>query len=98
MSGNNKGPVGVIGLGIMGSAMAANLAQSGFDVIGTDILAACRDELTKAGGTAVANASEVGKRCRHIVDRAGRPQKNLAPSGTERFARCLSVPFSRATN
>ena len=67
MSGNNKGPVGVIGLGIMGSAMAANLLQSGFEVIGADIVAACRDELTKAGGTAVANASEVGKRCRHII-------------------------------
>jgi len=67
MSGNNKGPVGVIGLGIMGSAIAANLVQSGFDVIGADLVAACRDELTKAGGTAVANASEVGKRCRHII-------------------------------
>ncbi len=67
MGGNNKDPVGVIGLGIMGSAMAANLVQSGFDVIGSDIVAACRDELTKAGGTAVANACEVGKRCRHII-------------------------------
>ncbi len=67
MSGNNKGPVGVIGLGFMGSAMAANLMQSGFDVIGTDIVAACRDELTKAGGTAVANACEVGERCPHII-------------------------------
>ena len=67
MSGNNKGPVGVIGLGIMGSAMAANLVQCGFDVIGTDIVAACRNELTKAGGSAVANAFEVGKRCRHII-------------------------------
>src|SRR5271169_1140949 len=51
----------------MGSAIAANLVQSGFDVIGADLVAACRDELTKAGGTAVANASEVGKRCRHII-------------------------------
>ncbi len=67
MSGKNKGPVGVIGLGIMGSAMAANLVQSGFDVIGADLVAACGDELTKAGGTAVANATEVGKRCRHII-------------------------------
>ena len=62
-----KGTVGVIGLGIMGSAMAANLVKSGFEVIGTDILAHGRDELTKAGGTATADAREVGKRCRHII-------------------------------
>ncbi len=67
MRGNNKGPVGVIGLGIMGSAMSANLVHSGFDVIGADLVAACRDELTKTGGTAVANAGEVGKLCRHII-------------------------------
>ena len=67
MSAEKKGTVGVIGLGIMGSAMAANLVKSGFEVIGTDILAQSRDELTKAGGTAMADAREVGKRCRHII-------------------------------
>lgn len=67
MAGNKKGTVGVIGLGIMGSAMAANLVQSGFDVIGTDPVAERCEELTKAGGTAVLTAGEVGKSCRHIV-------------------------------
>ena len=67
MSSEKKDTVGVIGLGIMGSAMAANLVKSGFEVIGTDIAAQCRDELTKAGGTAVGDAREVGKRCRHII-------------------------------
>ena len=43
MSAEKKGAVGVIGLGIMGSAMAANLVKSGFEVIGTDIAAQCRD-------------------------------------------------------
>ena len=57
----------MIGLGIMGAAMAANLMKSGFEVIGTDILAHCREELTEAGGMAVTDAREVGKRCRHIV-------------------------------
>ncbi|MDR3588963.1 MAG: NAD(P)-dependent oxidoreductase [Negativicutes bacterium] len=60
-------PVGMIGLGIMGSAMAANLIKSGFAVIGTDVLAKGRDELASAGGTAVAGASEIGRRCRHII-------------------------------
>jgi len=67
MSAEKKDAVGVIGLGIMGSAMAANLVKSGFEVIGTDILAQSREELAKAGGTAVADAREVGKRCRHII-------------------------------
>lgn len=47
--------------------MAANLVKAGFEVFGTDILAERRAELTAAGGTAVADAGEVGKRCRSIV-------------------------------
>ncbi|HUQ24422.1 MAG TPA: NAD(P)-binding domain-containing protein, partial [Burkholderiales bacterium] len=34
-----KRPIGVIGLGIMGSAMAANLAKAGFKVQGYDLVA-----------------------------------------------------------
>ena len=34
--------VGMIGLGIMGSAMSANLVKSGFEVTGYDTLAARR--------------------------------------------------------
>jgi len=67
MRGSTKGPVGVIGLGIMGSAMAANLVQSDFEVIGTDPVAERREELTRAGGTAVSTAGEVGRSCRHVV-------------------------------
>ncbi len=59
--------VGVIGLGIMGSAMAANLLQAGFEVIGTDILSEPRNQLTRAGGTALAGASAVGQRCTRIL-------------------------------
>jgi L-threonate 2-dehydrogenase len=67
MSAEKQSRVGVIGLGIMGSAMAANLVKAGFDVVGTDLLAEARAALTKAGGTAVGDAREVGKRCRHII-------------------------------
>jgi len=61
------GPVGVIGLGNMGLAMAVNLVGSGFEVVGTDLIAESRNALNKAGGTAVADTREVGKRCRHII-------------------------------
>jgi L-threonate 2-dehydrogenase len=51
--------IGVIGLGIMGSAMATNLARAGFRVCGTDIVPARRASLKKAGGTPLASAAQV---------------------------------------
>ncbi|HUN70436.1 MAG TPA: NAD(P)-dependent oxidoreductase [Burkholderiales bacterium] len=54
-----KQSVGMLGLGIMGSAMAANLLRAGFSVVGYDPLAACRARHRKAGGIAVESASEV---------------------------------------
>jgi len=42
--------VGVIGLGIMGSAMSANLVGAGFSVHGYDVLPRRRGELSRAGG------------------------------------------------
>ena len=63
----DKGLVGVIGLGIMGGTIAANLMKAGFGVIGTDVVADRRAALTRAGGTAVADAREVGKRCQRIL-------------------------------
>jgi putative dehydrogenase len=59
--------VGVIGLGIMGSAMSANLVKAGFPVIGYDPVAKARAQLTKAGGVACGSAGEVAQRCRFIV-------------------------------
>lgn len=61
------GPVGVIGLGNMGSAMAANLVKAGFDVVGTDLVAESRAALIEAGGRAAADVREVGKSCRNII-------------------------------
>lgn len=53
-----KSRVGVLGLGIMGSAMAANLLRAGFTVIGYDPLAACRNRHRKAGGISAGSARE----------------------------------------
>jgi len=52
-------PVGVIGLGIMGSAMASSLLRAGFRVHGFDVLKEKRAALDKAGGTAVASLKEL---------------------------------------
>ena len=53
--------IGVIGLGIMGSAMAANLAKAGFRVYGFDIAPAARNALKKAGGLPLASAARVAE-------------------------------------
>ena len=51
--------VGVIGLGIMGGAMSANLVKAGFEVRGYDIAAARRSALRKAGGKPVASVADL---------------------------------------
>lgn len=48
-----RAPVGVVGLGIMGSAIAPNLLAAGFAVIGYDVRPEARAALNAAGGRAV---------------------------------------------
>jgi L-threonate 2-dehydrogenase len=57
----------VIGLGIMGSAMSANLVKAGFAVFGYDPVAQARARLKKAGGTPCASAADVARQTRFIV-------------------------------
>jgi 3-hydroxyisobutyrate dehydrogenase-like beta-hydroxyacid dehydrogenase len=54
--------IGVIGLGIMGSAMAANIVAAGFPVVGYDVLQRRRSALAKVGGRAARSARDIGKR------------------------------------
>src|SRR2546427_3294415 len=59
--------VGVIGLGIMGSAMSANLVKAGFKVHGYDIAPAQRGLLKQAGGTPAISAQEVSSLCEVVI-------------------------------
>ena len=59
--------VGILGLGIMGSAMAANLLRAGFKVIGYDPVAACRSRHRKAGGVVADCASDVASSVRILI-------------------------------
>ncbi len=59
--------VGMIGLGIMGSAMSASLIRAGFRVVGYDVLARRRQDLRKAGGTPARSCREAAKRCDILV-------------------------------
>jgi 3-hydroxyisobutyrate dehydrogenase-like beta-hydroxyacid dehydrogenase len=53
--------VGVVGLGIMGSAMASNMLKAGFRVTGFDVVAGARAALAKEGGKAARSAAEVAR-------------------------------------
>jgi putative dehydrogenase len=59
--------VGVIGLGIMGSAMSGNIIEAGFPVLGYDVLAARRSVLSKAGGQAARNVRDVAARAPIVI-------------------------------
>ena len=53
--------VGIVGLGIMGSAIARNLIERGWKVVGFDIDAAKRTELALAGVTIAADVTQVAR-------------------------------------
>src|SRR6266568_5038329 len=59
--------VGMIGLGIMGSAMSANLARAGFRVAGFDVVPRRRAEHARAGGVASRSPREVARRTSIII-------------------------------
>lgn len=58
---------GLIGVGIMGSAMATHVLAAGHDVIGYDVDRDRRDRLAAAGGTALRSAAQVAAATRFIV-------------------------------
>ena len=51
--------IGMIGLGIMGSAMSPNLLKAGFSVVGYDIVPELVETLVKKGGVGAASCKEV---------------------------------------
>src|SRR6202043_1308079 len=53
--------VGIIGLGIMGGAIARNLVERGWSVVGFDTDAARRAELAAANVTIAANVGQVAR-------------------------------------
>src|SRR5690349_2576768 len=59
--------VGMIGLGIMGSAMSHNLLRAGFSVVGYDIAPRRRAEHRRSGGVAARSARDVARRTDIII-------------------------------
>jgi 3-hydroxyisobutyrate dehydrogenase-like beta-hydroxyacid dehydrogenase len=63
----SKPTVGTIGLGIMGSAMSANLLKDGWTVIGYDVLERCVKAHVKGGGVAAASPREVAEKAEVVI-------------------------------
>lgn len=63
----HDGPVGFIGLGIMGRPMALNLARNGFDLVVWNRTRSRSEAPAEAGAKVAANAAEVFSRCRTVV-------------------------------
>jgi len=57
----------MVGLGIMGSAMSANLVRAGFDVSGYDLVPALRARLRRAGGHPARSIAELARRAPILV-------------------------------
>jgi 3-hydroxyisobutyrate dehydrogenase-like beta-hydroxyacid dehydrogenase len=57
----------VIGLGIMGGAMAANLLRAGFKVVGYDVVPAARRALKRAGGVPARSGTDVARRAGIVI-------------------------------
>ena len=62
----SKSVVGMIGLGIMGSAMSANLLKDGFTVVGYDVLDDCVQAHVKGGGVGAASIKELAEAAEFI--------------------------------
>ena len=60
-------PVGIVGLGLMGSVLARRLVAAGFDVVGYDIDAAKTKGLVALGGRAAASIGDVARAADPII-------------------------------
>jgi hypothetical protein len=88
---NDPRHVGVIGLGIMGSAMSANLVKAGFTVQGYDVLAARRDDAEKSRRVAVSRRDGDRDPCRDYLP----AERRGAARGRRRDdAKCIVVETS----
>src|SRR3954464_4944935 len=85
-----KGTVGLVGLGIMGGAIARNLAVAGWEVLGFDLSAERRDEAAGNGVKLAADVADMARRTPVIITSLPSPKavvetaKAIAASGVER--------------
>jgi putative dehydrogenase len=62
-----SGVVGLIGIGLMGTAFTRRLLAAGFKVVGFDVAPARREELRKLGGEPVDSVADVARRAQRYL-------------------------------
>ena len=67
MASAEHGSVGIVGVGVMGFAMATNLHAAGYRVFGFDPVPGAQQRLRDMGGVAVASPREVAEQCSTIL-------------------------------
>jgi 3-hydroxyisobutyrate dehydrogenase-like beta-hydroxyacid dehydrogenase len=100
MRGRKKGTVGVVGLGIMGGAIAKNLAAGGWQVIGFDTDSKRRRAAARSGATIAANAGQVASQAPVIITSLPTPQalmETVANIAAAKVARRTVVEASTFT-
>src|SRR5262252_11091931 len=60
-------PVGLIGVGLLGQALAHRLRAAGFEVVGFDVDAAKSAKLAELGGRPAGSVADLARRCDPIV-------------------------------
>lgn len=63
----NRAPVGLVGLGLLGQALAHRLRAAGFEVVGFDVDPAKNAGLAELGGHPAVSVAELARRCDPIV-------------------------------
>ena len=64
---SDRNPVGLIGVGLLGQALAQRLLGAGYEVVGLDVDPAKNEKLTELGGQVAPSVSDLAKRCDPIV-------------------------------
>ena len=59
--------VGIVGIGIMGTAMMRNLLRDGFEVVGYDVAEGAMARLAEAGGIAAASPRDVAEKVEILI-------------------------------
>ena len=59
--------VGIVGIGIMGTAMMRNLVKDGFEVVGYDIAEVAMARLIESGGIAAASPRDVAEKTEILI-------------------------------
>ena len=62
-----RGPVGLIGIGLLGQAFAYRLLSAGFEVVGFDVDAGKAAKLAELGGRPAASVADLARRCDPVV-------------------------------